>query len=69
MRFTKERDLVKDYFNNTKKGKNKFLWLPMTIRGETRWLETADILYRVERDDTVFFGICYYWTPCEFINK
>jgi hypothetical protein len=69
MRFTKERDLMEDYYNNTKKGKNKFLWLPMTIRGETRWLETADILYVVKREDTVFFGICYYWTPHEFINK
>jgi hypothetical protein len=69
MRFTKEKDLIEDYFNNTKKGKNKFLWLPMTISGETRWLETADISYRVEREDTVFFGICYYWAPCEFLNK
>jgi len=69
MRFTKERDLIDAWYNRTKKFENKFLWFPMTISGETRWLETANISYRVEREDTLFFGICYYWAPCEFLNK
>ena len=69
MRFTTEKELIKAYFNNTKKFKNKYLWFPMTIIGETRWLETADILYTVKKENTLFFGICYYWAPRQFINK
>jgi len=69
MRFTKEKELMDAYFNNTKKYENKFLWFPMTIKGETRWLETADVLYVVKREYTSLFGICYYWEPHQFINK
>jgi hypothetical protein len=41
----------------------------MTIKGETRWLETADVLYVVKREGDLFFGICYYWEPHQFVNK
>lgn len=68
MRFTKEKELIEAYFNFTKKQKTKFLWLPVTIYGETRWLETATIGYKVKKNDTLF-GIEYSWEPWEFINK
>jgi hypothetical protein len=41
-----------------------FLWLPVTIGGETRWLETADINYRYERSGYVGDE----WVPIRFIN-
>ena len=69
MRFTKEKELINAYFNNTKMYKIKYLWWPLTIGGETRWLETATIEYMVKKEDTVFFSECYYWAPWEFINK
>ena len=69
MRFTKEKKLREDYFNNTLKQKTKFLWLPLTIDGETRWLETATIEYKVFRDIDGVFSILYYWEPWNFKNK
>ena len=69
MRFTKEKKLIDAYFNNTKELKQKFLWFPLTIDGETRWLEEATILYRVKREDTLFFGKHYYWHPWEFVDN
>ncbi len=68
MRLTKEKELIKAYFNFTKKQKTKFLWLPVTIDGETRWLETATIEYKVKKNYTLL-GIEYSWEPWEFINK
>jgi hypothetical protein len=69
MRFTKEKQLREDHINSTKKTKTKFLWLPITIYGETRWLETATIEYRVDYEDGILSGRNYYWKPCNFINK
>lgn len=69
MRFTKEKRLREAYYNNSIKYVQKFLWWPMTIDGETRWLETADILYRVQQDKDLFFDYYYYWEPQQFINK
>lgn len=70
MRFTKEKRLREAYYNNSTKYVQKFLWWPMTIDGETRWLETADILYRVQYDRTSKLGLdYYYWEPQQFINK
>jgi len=68
MRFTKEAERIKAYFNFTPKYKTKFLWFPVTIDGETRWLETATIEYRVNRDRGVFYD-SYYWTPWRFIDE
>jgi len=60
MRFINEKVLRDAYFNNTMKRKTKFLWLPVTIDGETRWLETAIIDYKVFKKvgvfDVYFFG-------------
>ena len=36
MRFIKEKQLIEDYWGDTKRIKTKFLWWPMTIDGETR---------------------------------
>jgi hypothetical protein len=69
MRFTEEKQLREDHINSTKKTKTKFLWLPITIYGETRWLETATIEYRVEYEDGLLSGRNYYWKPFNFINK
>jgi len=69
MRFTKEKQLREDHINSTKKIKTKFLWLPITIYGETRWLETATVEYRVDYEDGILGGRCYYWKPFNFINK
>ena len=70
MRFTKEKELIDAYWNATEKVKNKFLWLPVTINGETRWLEEAWIKYRVNRDSHLFWDSqAFYWCPVEFLNK
>ena len=70
MRFTKEKQLREAYWEATKKTKTKFLWWPMTIDGETRWLETAKIEYRVQRESYMILpGHNYSWEPMRFINE
>ena len=69
MRFTKEKELRDNYIKSTRKTKTKFLWLPLTIYGETRWLETATIEYRVEYEDGLMSGRNYYWKPFNFIDE
>jgi hypothetical protein len=66
MRFTGEKKLMEAYWNNTEKSITKFLWLPLTIEGETRWLERATVVYRVRREETLFFGRVYEWRPIKF---
>jgi len=62
MRFTKEKEMRKLYWNHAEKIKTKFLWFPVDIDGEIRWLERATIKYRV-RSHPFFFGNEYYsWT-------
>ncbi len=39
----------------------KFLWLPVTIKGETRWLEKATVTYRYE-----YVEDGYYFEPYSF---
>jgi hypothetical protein len=69
MRFTKEKEMIDAYWNNKRKIKTKFLWWPITIDGETRWLETATIEYRVDYDDDLFNSKYYYWAPINFIDN
>lgn len=69
MRFTKEKQLRDDYIKSTRKTKTKFLWLPITIHGETRWLETATIEYRVNYGYDVLVEKYYYWEPFNFIDE
>lgn len=69
MRFTGEKQLMKDYWDHTKKQKTKFLWWPISINGETRWLETAEILYQVKQYEDWLCNTYYEWTPVEFLNK
>jgi hypothetical protein len=68
MRFTKEKQLREDYINSRRKTKTKFLWLPLTIYGETRWLETATIEYRVTCENDILNNKIYYWKPFNFID-
>lgn len=70
MRFTKEKELRHAYINSSRKYKQKFLWFPLTINGETRWLEEAQIAYRVNWDSYALSDCkYYYWEACEFVNK
>ena len=68
MRFTGEKKLMEAYWNSTEKIKTKFLWLPITIEGETRWLERATVVYRVRREHTLFAGLIHEWRPIRFQN-
>ena len=69
MRFTKQRELREKYMNGERKLVQKFLWFPLTIDGETRWLETAEILYKVKKGEDIFCKAYYYWAPMKFINE
>ena len=40
----------------------RFLWLPLTLDGETRWLETVDVIYRYVLVDDGCCA-CYDWIP------
>lgn len=69
MRFTKQKELREAYLNYNKKTQTKFLWLPLTIDGETRWLETATIEYAVTYSTNLILdGRNYYWVPWRFID-
>ena len=69
MRFKKEAYLIKCHRHGIKKTKTKFLWWPVKIDGETRWLERATIEYKVETGIHVFYDKHYYWKPWRFINE
>ena len=69
MRFTKEKEMIDAYWNNKLKYKTKFLWWPITIDGETRWLETATIEYKVDWKYDLVLDKYYYWSPIKFINE
>lgn len=59
-----------DYWNDTNKVVTKFLWFPITIDGETRWLENATVRYMVKKEYSVFVGdYHYYWEAREFLNN
>jgi len=69
MRFTRGKTLRDAYNNGTSSIKTKYLWFPVTIDGETRWLEEATIEYRVKKEKGVIFDDYYYWFPWYFVNK
>jgi hypothetical protein len=70
MRFTKEKDTFRAYVHGTDKIVEKFLFFPVKIDGEIRWLEKAIIQYRVEPTEGTFsYRIKYKWFPAEFLNK
>jgi hypothetical protein len=69
MRFIKEKEILDAYWKSTHKTKTKFLWWPLTIKGETRWLETATIEYKVDWKYDLFLDKYYYWSPIKFINE
>jgi hypothetical protein len=64
MRFSKQKNLREAYENRRSKQETKYLWFPLTINGETRWLEEAMIEY-----DAMKYDNYYYWEPSKFINK
>ena len=69
MRFTQQKKLKDNYINGVTKVDVVFLWWPTTIDGETRWLELTTIEYKVDYEDTVFFGRVYKWIPWNFLNE
>ena len=69
MRFTREKRLIEAYYTNEHKDVYKFLWFPMTIGGETRWLEYANIRYKVKQEKGFISDYYYYWEPWDFLNK
>jgi hypothetical protein len=69
MRFTQQKKLKDNYIKGVTKVDVVFLWRPVTIDGETRWLELATIEYKVDYEDTVFFGRVYKWIPWNFLNE
>jgi hypothetical protein len=69
MRFTKEKEMINNYWTNKTKLKHKFLWWPINIDGETRWLETATIEYRVDHKEDLLCNRHYFWKPINFIDN
>ena len=69
MRFTKKKEMIDVYWSSKKKIKTKFLWLPITIDGETRWLEKATIEYRVDCERDFVYDEYYVWKPLNFIDN
>lgn len=69
MRFTKKKELIDAYLNDDAKVVVKFLWLPLTIKGETRWLEKAEVKYKVDWEH-VFLSRerDYFWKAVQFLN-
>lgn len=51
----------------------KFLWFPLTIHGETRWLEFASVAYTYtcERylDSDFVWKYYWLWTPANFVDS
>ena len=67
MRFTRKKKLMDAYYSSDDKDIHKFLWFPVTIDGETRWLEQASIRYKVKQESGMFDKY-YYWYPWQFLN-
>jgi hypothetical protein len=44
--------------------RRKFLWLPLTIDHETRWLE-----YAVLAETVAYYRGGWWWRPFQFINE
>jgi len=70
MRFTKQKEIREAWENNQDKIINKFLLFPVTIDGETRWLEKATIVLRADRltDAFDYSNHRYYWYYHKFID-
>jgi hypothetical protein len=69
MRFTKKKEMMDAYWSSKLKIKTRFLWLPVTIKGETRWLEKATIEYRVDWERDLVDDKYYFWKPINFIDN
>jgi hypothetical protein len=69
MRFTKKKEMMDAYWSSKPKIKDKFLWFPVTINGETRWLEKATIEYRVDWERDFVDDKYYFWKPINFIDN
>jgi hypothetical protein len=72
MRFTTKQKILREvYWNNKSKFIQKFLWLPLNIDGEIRWLEEVIIEYRADYHYNFLFinDRHYYLKPFRFIDN
>lgn len=58
----------KSYKRAEKKIETKFLWLPLTIKEETKWLTTTTILFKKIKVYTKGKFI-ESWEPVKFLNS
>lgn len=71
MKFKNSRCSKKDL--NKKRTKNKFLWFPLSINGETRWLEKASwkeqVKERLHSSDPYGYDFdeIYLWEPIKWL--
>jgi hypothetical protein len=47
---------------------NKFLWFPMELNGEVRWLCKAKIQWKIQSDKDLFNKTYYFWEAYNFKN-
>lgn len=70
MRFSRQKRLREAFINNDEEVITKFLWFPLTIKGETRWLEKAEIKYKVNWECAFLSERrVYYWEAVKFLNE
>lgn len=70
MRWYTKKKLQREYLSGVVKQKSKFLWFPVTINKETRWLEKVTIEYKVdyELESWATDNRKYFWKPIRFVN-
>lgn len=57
------------YYPGDTKTVKKFLWFPMTLQNETRWLEKAEIVYIVDLELLYDYAISWSWKPFRFADQ
>jgi hypothetical protein len=58
----KQKEMFDNFTNDGDKTKKKFLFLPVTLQGETRWLEYAYIKY-ISWPRFRWIGTRFSWLP------
>lgn len=59
----------KQYQEGDQRIRKKFLWFPKTLKGQTRWLETARILQRREIAVDMIGGPCPEWVDTNWWDE
>jgi hypothetical protein len=61
-------DLSRKYYVGDKRVTEKFLWWPVRVGNEVRWLEKAKIKYELTDTMDPTTGGHIYWKAVEFLN-